>query len=111
MKKVKLNVPEIEQIEINGEVFDIQKSDIEIMNRGIEFNARAAEVKESGDRAAISAAVIEMVNFLDEILGKGAVCKIAKGRPVGIKHVLEWLTAVCGAIGDSTAEYIAEKYE
>ena len=111
MRKLKLELPEIEQIEINGEVFEIHKTDIDILNKSVEFQARAEEIRNKYDDNLAKEAVIEMVDFFDEILGKGAAAKIAKGRPVGLKHIAEWLTALCSTIGESSAAYISDKYE
>ena len=56
-----------------------------------------------------------VVNFIDEILGKGSVNKIAKGRPVKAEVAIEWLTAICEAMGkeanEKIEEHIADKYE
>ena len=111
MKKLKLEVPEVEQIEINGEIFDLHKTDIDILNKSVEFQARTDEIRKKNDTKLATEAVIEMVNFFDEILGIGAAAKIAKGRPIGLKHIAGWLITLCTAINETSGEYIAEKYE
>ena len=111
MKKLELKVPETEQIEINGEVFDILKTDIDILNKSVEFQDRAKEIIEKKNAKLATETVIEMVAFFDEILGKGAAAKIAKGHPIGLKHITEWLTALCSAINESSVEYLSDKYE
>ena len=122
MKKIKLAIPEVEQIEINGIVFDILKSNVEILNRAADLDAQYAKINIK-DRSSDNINRIRLwangvVNFIDEILGKGSVNKIAQGRPVKAETAIEWLTAICEAIGKETEEkdtkddeYIKDKYE
>ena len=119
VKKIELALPEVEQIEINGEVFDILKSGVDILNRTDELDKQYAKIK-TGDKSPANIERIRLwangvVNFIDEILGKGSVNKIAKGRPVKAEVAIEWLTAICKAMGQAAdekiEEHIAEKYE
>ena len=123
MKKIVLPVPEIEKVEINGEVFEILKSGVDIMNRAAELDSQRAEIKkgvktpENFERTRLWANGV--VDFIDEILGIGAVNKIAKGRPVNGDMVVKWLELICTAIGEEAEEkadkkadaHIEEKYE
>jgi len=111
MKKIELAIPEQEQIEINGEIFDLQKTDIDIWSKAVEFQEKAAAIQNKKDIKLATATVVEMVDFFDEILGKGSAAKIAKGRPIGLKHIADWLITLCSAINETSTEYLAEKYE
>ena len=110
MRKLTLNIPETETIDINGDIFEIHKSDIDILNKSAELQLKYANLKKD-DLQAIQSAVNDIVAFIDEILGDGAAVKISKGRPVSIKLAIEWLTAICAEVGDMGEEYIKEKYE
>jgi len=110
MRKLNLNLPEIQEIDINGDIFEIQKSDVDILNKSAELQLKYADLKKD-DLQAIKAAVNETVALIDEILGEGAAVKISGGKPVNIRLAIEWLTAVCGEISRISDEYIGEKYE
>jgi len=110
MRKLTLNLPETETIDINGDIFEIRKSDIDILNKSAELQSRYSDLKKD-DLQSIQAAVNETTSFIDEILGNGATAEIGKGKPVSIKLAIEWLTAICAEISRSGEEYIKEKYE
>ena len=110
MRKLTLNLPETETIDINGDIFEIRKSDIDILNKSAELQSRYSDLKKD-DLQSIQAAVNETTSFIDEILGNGATAEIGKGKPVSIKLAIEWLTAICAEITRSGEEYIKEKYE
>ena len=109
MRKLILNLPETETIDINGDIFEIQKSDIDILNRSAELQLKYSELKKD-DLQPIQAAVNDMIAFIDEILGDGAVLKISKNKPVNAVLAIEWLTAICNEINVIGDEYIKEKY-
>ena len=110
MRKLILNVPETQEIDINGDIFEIHKSDIDILNKSAELQSKYSDLKK-GDVQSIQAAVNEIVMFTDEILGEGAAAKISRGLPVNAALAVEWLTAICAEINSIGDEYIKEKYE
>ena len=110
MRKLTLNLPETEKININGDIFEIHKSDIDILNKSADLQLKYSDLKKE-DLYSIQAAVNEIIAFIDEILGGGAVYKISKNKPVNIKTAIEWLTAICAEISSISDEYIKEKYE
>ena len=114
MMKLEFIIPELEQIEINGDVFDIHKSDIDILNKGAEISARFSKIDITDTNPKnvelIRGLANEVKAYIDEILGKGAVAKICKGKPVSTKAACDLLTAICGKIGEQSDEYIDEKY-
>lgn len=112
MKKLTFNLPELDRIEINGEVFDI-------LNKSAELTKKYAGLENEPDTPKkvelTRIGANEIIEFIDKILGEGAVAKISKSRPVNIVTVCNWLIAICGAIAkekdEKTESYIAEKYE
>ena len=110
MRKLTLNLPETEQIDINGDIFEIRKSDIDILNKSAELQLKYSDLKKD-DLRSIQAAVNEIIAFIDEILGDGAAVKISRGKPVSTSLAIEWLTAICAEVGAINDEYIKEKYE
>lgn len=126
MRKLDLEVPEFERIEINGDVFNINKSDIDILNKSADLQEKCSDLAKMKDKITdnkdnletIKMTVNEIISFIDEILipadrncGDGAVKTISKGRPVGITKAVEWLTAICGEISRENDRYINVKYE
>ena len=110
MRELKLSLPETEKININGDIFDIRKSDIDILNKSAELQLKYTGLKKD-DLLAVKGAVNEIVLFIDDILGKGAVVKISKGKPVNLNFAVEWLTAICKEVGSISDDYIKNKYE
>ena len=110
MRKLTLNLPETQKIDINGDIFEIRKSDMDILNKSADLQSKYPELKKD-DVKSIQAAVNETVMFIDEILGEGAVFKISKGKPVNIALAVEWLTALCAEISALGDEYIKARYE
>ena len=107
---LELNLPETREIDINGDVFEIQKSDVDILNKSADLQMKYADLSKN-DLQSIKNAVNETVALIDEILGNGASLKISKGKPVNAALAVEWLTAICGGISDANDEYINERYE
>jgi len=105
-----LNLPEISEIDINGDVFEIQKSDVDILNKSAELELKYAGLKKD-DLQSVRAAVNEIIALIDEILGEGAAVKISGGKPVNAALAVEWLTAICAEISRAGDDYIGEKYE
>ena len=109
MRKLILNLPETHQIDINGEIFEIRKSDIEILNKCAELQLKYQDLKKD-DLKTIQNAVNETAVLIDEILGDGAMLKISKGKPVNAVFAIEWITAICAEINSIGDEYIKDKY-
>jgi len=110
MRKLNLNLPETQEIDINGDIFEIQKSDVDILNKSADMQLRYADLKKD-DLQAVKSAINEMIALIDEILGEGAVLKISGGKPVNAALAVEWLSAICAEISRLGDEYITERYE
>ena len=110
MKNLILEVPENLQFEINGHIFSVNQSDIDILNKCAEFQGEYAALKKN-DIIGIRDAVNSFISYIDEILGEGAALKISGGKPVSISCAVNWLIAICGEIMRVSDDYISEKYE
>jgi len=110
MKKLELAVPELEQIEINGEVFDVLMSDADIVNKSANYHKKYKNI-DAKNIEQIQSAVNEARSLIDDILGKDAFKKISKGRPVSMSTALNWLMDISQAVYNQADEKIADKYE
>lgn len=110
MKKIVIAEPEAKQMEINGHVFDVLRGDAEILERALAISQSGEKYKEMETRELV-VAITGIVNYVDEILGPGAMKKIAGGKPVGLMYAIGVLQQVCTAIQEDYAEDLARKYE
>jgi len=141
MKKITFELPKQRQVEINGQVFDIRKTDRDILKKAAEYQSKAAaimsaaksatpETEAAGEAKSLDAAVNagtkppqitgfdEVVEFvesiiasIDEILGKGAVGKIMKGAPIDIASAIRLMTLISEAVVEEYNQDMADKYE
>ena len=131
MRKMVLEVPEAEKIDINGDIFEIRRSDADILEKCVDLQKKyellTEDNKDSNDNKdnkygkdnsklsknnidAVKTAINETIAFIDEILGDGAVLKISKGRPVSTVTACGWLIAICREISKINDDYIKDKY-
>ena len=110
MKKLDLEVPAAEQIEINGDIFYVNMSDVDILNKCADLTKQYRNLKRE-DIESIKSAANEIAGFIDEILGENAVMKISKGKPVNLVTAYGWLNDICQTVCNGYDEYIADKYE
>ena len=119
MKVLNFELPDLDEIEINGIKFDIMKEDNEINEIGAEFFGKYSELKDNDNNIEnskkMSAAKKEAITMINAILGDDAVTKISGGRKINTKIVIEILTAIVSYINgkddEKTDKFIAEKYE
>jgi len=107
VKSIKLKVPELEQIEINGHVFGIRMTNIEIMNKGRYFADWGAGA-DLNDVSEMVRMQNEIVGFIDEILGEGAIAKITGGGGISTSTACDWLTVIAEAVGEIETRRMAE---
>lgn len=109
MREITLAV-ESPQIKINGAVFDLQLSDMEIYARAQALNQKLQKYNEKPLDAfateEILADVAEAAGLLDEILGTGATRKISRGRPVRLALALKWLNLIATEAANHYAELV-----
>jgi len=113
MKKLKFDLPDARQIEINGHVFDIHKADIDVMEKASELRNEYSKltVDKEIDIDEVIAAVKSIINYIDEMLGDGATLKIMEGKPLGIVKAVELMTMICKAVVEEYNEDMKDKYE
>lgn len=136
MRKMVLEIPEAEKIDINGDIFEIRRSDADILNRCLDLRQKyesltllakernaetdVDDVNNINNVEAVKNTVNETIALIDEILipkdadsqgGYSAFQKISRGRPVNIAAVCGWLIAICGEINKINDDYINDKYE
>jgi hypothetical protein len=116
MRKLNFKIPEVRQIEINGNVFDINKSDVEILNKMAEYQEMYIKVNnpdfsEIERIKSAKSAANDIFGYIDELLGDGAFLKISEGKPVNIAVAFEWLKSICGEAFKLNDDYITERYE
>ena len=109
MKKLTISF-EQPKIEINGYVFDLLKSDGDIMQDAILLKEKYVSL-DTKDAKAVVALARESANYIDEILGAGALKKISGGCPVSIMKTIEVMTQIAAAAADSYAEYVSHEYD
>lgn len=107
---------EQKQIKVNGHVFDIQKADIDILQKADELLQKYDEKldkftpdTEEG-RKAITAAIFEVRDYIDEMLGDGALHKIAAGKPVGLAQAIRVMQEIAAGVVATYQEDMEEEY-
>jgi hypothetical protein len=104
MRELTLRV-EDPNIRINGHVFTLRLTDLELFTRVQALYERYERIAaEERDAETVLAAAGEAAALLEEALGSGAVGVIAGGRPVSLALAVEWL----GALAKEAAEHYAE---
>lgn len=95
------------QIKVNGHVFDLQMSDLEIYQYAndtlVKYGGYASE--EHTPEETLSA-LREMVGSIDRILGEGATKTISGGRPVRMHLAVLWLAKIAEAAAASFEEAV-----
>lgn len=108
MKQITLR-HEQPQISIDGMVFDLRMSDYDIVKRCQDIFTRFkdyAKTKHNVDE--IISDLTSIRNTVDDILGEGAMAKLAQGKPVGIALAIEWVAAIAQAMSEEYVENAAK---
>lgn len=107
---------EVKQIKINGNVFDILKSDIDVLERadsllqGYEKELTNVTADTEEGRKTITNAIFEARDYIDEMLGDGALHKIANGKPVGLVQVIDIMREIAAAVVQTYQEDLGDEY-
>lgn len=96
------------QIEINGLVFDLKKSDADIFRDAMDILEQYRDLPQ--DPEAIREAVQTLCGYVDTILGEGAMRKISGGRPVGVNKAQECMILIARAAAESYDQAILDEY-
>lgn len=103
MRELMLRV-ERPQIKINGQVFDLRLTDIELYTRAQALFERLegfASLPRTTEEMLMT--LREVTALLDEALGEGATHAISDGAPVSLPLAIEWLGALAG---EAAAHYV-----
>ncbi|MDY4007491.1 MAG: hypothetical protein SOY94_01330 [Candidatus Limiplasma sp.] len=112
MRKITLEPVSCPKLEINGNVFELKMSDIDIMTMADEMRAKYAELaQQKASSTDVLNAAKEVAGCIDKVLGKGAVQKICKGKPVSIATAMKWLTQIAEAAMEEYASELERKNE
>lgn len=109
MKSINFELPEQQFIEINGDKFPVMHTDIDVLEHAIKIK-EAAENLDKNDAKAIVETIRSAINYIDDILGDGAMKKISKGRPVGLMQSIELMTEINMAIMENYSDTVKNKY-
>ena len=115
MKKIQFDVPEARKIEINGHVFEILKSDAEVISKAAEWQNRYAKLTNIGstqdkDIQELMAAIESVVGYVDEMLGEGATYKITNGTKLGIVNAVNLMSLIAQAVVEEYNDTVADNY-
>jgi len=107
---------EVKQIKINGHVFDILRSDIDILEKADKllqkYDKELQDVTSDTEegRKKITAAILEIRDYIDEILGQGALRKISGGKPVGLTKAINVMKDIAAGVVRTYHEDVGEEY-
>ena len=114
MRKITFEIPKMRQIEINGQVFDILKADVDVIIKAAELQKKYANLDkkkfQKGNLDELVNAINSIIGFIDEILGQGAAGKITEGRPLGLVQAINLMTEICQEVINEYNEAVTEKY-
>ena len=104
MRELTLRV-EDPQLSINGQVYALQLTDVELFTRAqAVLDACARLGNAPADTAQLLAAAHGAVAVLDAALGEGAALRISGGRPVSLPLALEWLATLAREAAEHCAD-------
>ncbi|MDO4541496.1 MAG: hypothetical protein Q4C00_01520 [Bacillota bacterium] len=109
MKKLTIEF-EQPQIEVNGIVFDLQKSDGDIFQKAMDIEKKYEDLNADNEEEVL-AALREVTAYIDEMLGSGAMAKISGGKPIGMVKSIEVMSLIAQACYETYNEKIVEEYE
>lgn len=114
MMKINLSF-EKPKLEINGIVFDVLRSDAQIVQDMIDIDNQFAD-KNLEDPAVVLEKNKVMLDYIDKLLGKGAVAKISCTLPelksgLGLGGITGILSAIAQAAGKAYSDSFHLKYD
>ena len=97
-------------IDVNGERYKLLKSDKDIVSNAFELMDKAKSV-DVNDKDALVKTYIDMSDYIDSILGAGAVDKIRGEKPIGFMDLKNAMGAIINAVYISYDTATALNYE
>ena len=110
MRKISKPLPDLKQIEVNGIVFDIQRADIDILEKAMNMMQDYKDLTDSEPERIVKA-VKDCIAYIDEVLGDGATKQITQGRPFGLNYAVDLMKDICAAVVEEYNDKIADEYE
>ena len=108
MRKISVEI-EAPKVEINGIVFEVQASDGDIYRMGRETVAKCMALNVE-DADAVRKVIESICETIDYALGKGAVVRIAQGKPININAALKLLNAIVEDCASRYRPYVQNEY-
>lgn len=94
---------------INGEIYPILQSDVDVMESALEIQNMAQSLDRANPEAIVGA-VIKIRDWADETLGKDSLAKIANGKPIGVVQAMGVVTAVMEAVSETYESRVLAEY-
>ena len=94
---------------INGEIYPILQSDVDVMESALEIQTMAQSLDKANPEAIVGA-VIKIRDWADATLGKDALARIANGKPIGIVQAMGVVTAVMEAVSETYESRVLAEY-
>ena len=111
IRNLNLEINDAPKLVVNGNIFELQISDHELMAMSANLQKKYRSMNAETPNDEVLAAVAEVVEGIDRILGEGAVAKIANGKPVSIVTAVRWLRLITQEAMEAYAEELAAQYE
>lgn len=109
MKKLTFNF-DTPQIDVNGHIFELKVSDIDVVEMALKASFEFKNIK-SDDVDAIISAVRKCEQYIDTMLGEGALKKISDGKPVSLLKAVEVMTVIARETAIAYNERIKDEYD
>lgn len=109
MKKITIENPDY-SIEINGSVFDVQIDEYESLAKAEEFAKKYEDISKLRTADEITGAKAELTEFVEKIIGAGAVKKIMGGKEPKLAFLIKLMQELNKYFGEVTADYMAKEY-
>lgn len=94
---------------INGEIYPILQSDVDVMESALEIQNMAQSLDRANPEAIVGA-VIKIRDWADATLGKDSIAKIANGKPIGVVQAMGVVTAVMEAVSETYESRVLAEY-
>lgn len=110
------NIPKLtitftqKQIEINGDVYTLLKSDADILDDAFKIIEESKKIDPT-DQNAVLKSLHDMASYVDTILGEGALKKISGGLPVGFLDLKNCMGAITTAVYEAYQTALVLKYD
>lgn len=109
MKKITVKNPDYE-IKINDRVYDVKIDEYESLAKAEEFAEKYGDISKLRTADEITNAKKELREFIEKILGEGAINKIMNGEEPKLALLIKLFRELNKFFGDVSEKYMAEEY-